>query len=275
MHEDIPAFEIIPGDFSKGLLLVCDHASNHLPSRYGSLGLSAHEFKRHIAYDIGAGGLARGLSGTLGVPAVLSTYSRLLIDPNRGEDDPTLVRQIYDGTVIPGNYPLSADELHHRLETFHRPYHRTIETTLAQFEKAGVVPAVFSIHTMTDFWNGEKRPWQASILWDKDPRFAVAMLEMLRGVGDLAVGDNQPYDGALRGDSMYRHGTKNGLAHALIEVRQDLVRDADGIAEWVRRLTPLVEKANADPHNHQRQFFGTRTDVFPDGWQPERGRLES
>lgn len=259
MATDFPAFETIDGDFSKGLLIVCDHARNALPAEYGTLGLPVSEFERHIAYDIGAEALTRGLAEKLQAPAVMATYSRLLIDPNRGADDPTLVRQLYDGTVIPGNYPLPHEELRARIERYHAPYHRSIEAAISRFAQHGQVPAILAVHTMTDKWNGETRPWHASILWDMDPRFSIAMLDELGKLEGLTIGDNQPYDGALAGDTMSRHGTANGLAHALLEIRQDLVRTGEGVEEWVERLAPIVEKINADPHNHEKQFFGTRT----------------
>lgn len=259
MTKDFPAFEIIDGDFSRGLLLICDHACNAMPDDYGTLGLPESELKRHIAYDIGADGVTRGLAMALGVPAVLSTFSRLLIDPNRGEDDPTLVRQLYDGTVITGNYPLTAHELAYRIASFHRPYHRAIEMMSTRFVEQDITPALLSVHSMTDMWNGEKRPWETAILWDTDPRFAIPMIKSLRKIEGLTVGDNEPYDGALAGDTLFRHGTAKGFSNALIEIRQDLIRDESGISKWVDLLAPIVEKINQDPHNHEKQFFGTRT----------------
>ncbi|TIP31930.1 MAG: N-formylglutamate amidohydrolase, partial [Mesorhizobium sp.] len=86
-----------------------DHARRDLPEEYGSLGLPASEFDRHIAYDIGVETVTRELAAALDAPAVLAGFSRLLIDPNRGEDDPTMIRQLYDGTVVPGNYPIAPE----------------------------------------------------------------------------------------------------------------------------------------------------------------------
>lgn len=256
---EFPAHEFIPGDFSRGLVLICDHARNTLPEEYGSLGLPESEFSRHIAFDIGAEGLLRGLARELGVPAVLATYSRLLIDPNRGEDDPTLIRQLYDGTIVPGNYPLSEEERQTRINTYYRPYHEAVAAAIEGCLSSGIVPAVFSVHTMTDRWAGRKRPWHAAILWDRDPRFAIPMLEELRRTGQHVIGDNEPYDGALAGDTLYRHCTRKGLANALLEIRQDLVGDGDGIEAWVGQLAPMIEKVNALEHIHECRDFGTRT----------------
>ena len=135
-------FEIIEGDRDAGLVLVADHARRDLPEEYGDLGLPAAEFQRHIAYDIGVEAVTRRLAALLGAPAVLASFSRLLIDPNRGEDDPTLIRQLYDGTVVPGNYPLAAAERERRLERFYRPYHDAIGAMIASVAEASRAGAV-------------------------------------------------------------------------------------------------------------------------------------
>lgn len=258
---DFEPVETIQGDISKGLILLCDHARNTLPDEYGTLGLDVCELQRHIAYDIGAEGVMRGLAERLNVPGVMTTYSRLLIDPNRGEDDPTLVRQLYDGTIITGNYPLAKEELNKRIERFFKPYHRKIASLLEEMDQNGIIPIVISIHTMTDKWNGEKRPWHTSVLWDNDPRIAMQMLDELRKLPNIIAGDNEPYDGALGGDTMFTHCTRNGLAHGLIEIRQDLVSNEEGIKQWVDYYAPIIEKLNSIAHNHEKKWFGTRTGI--------------
>ena len=107
-------YRIIEGDVSLGLLILCDHAENRIPQEYGALGLKPEDLHRHIAYDLGAEGVASGLAESLGAPAILSRFSRLLIDPNRGLDDPTLIMQISDGLVVPGNVGLSAVQIEDR-----------------------------------------------------------------------------------------------------------------------------------------------------------------
>ena len=85
------------------------------------------------------------------------------------------------------------------------------------------------------------RPWHAGVLWDIDDRAARPLIEMLAAEPTLVVGDNEPYDGALRGDTMFRHAIVNGFAHALIEIRQDLIADETGAPPgpngWRRSLT--------------------------------------
>lgn len=262
--QNFQPFEIIDGDYDKGMVLLADHAMNRLPPQYGNLGLPESAFLRHIAFDIGIEGLTRRLATQLGVPAVLGCFSRLLIDPNRGEDDPTLIMKISDGAIIPGNHPITDDEWQNRLDTYHRPYHAAIERTIAAATSAsGKAPLVLSLHSFTPFWKDFARPWHAAVLWDTDDRAIMPLISMLREPGDIVVGDNEPYDGALEGDTMYRHCMIPGIAHALLEVRQDLIGDDAGIDAWAARLAPIFTTLNADPTLHRYKIFPSRTGPYP------------
>lgn len=254
------SFEKIDGDSSSGLVLLADHAKRDLPEEYGSLGLLAREFERHIAYDIGVEAVTRGLAHRLGVPAVLGGFSRLLIDPNRGEDDPTLIMQLSDGAVIPGNHPLTDEERMRRLERYHRPYHRAVSETIEDIRaESGKAPLVISIHSFTPAWKGRPRPWHAGILWDSDPRAVEPLIAALKADRDLVVGDNEPYDGALRGDTMFTHCIVTGYPHALIEIRQDLIARAEGQDAWIDRLAPILDAINTTPDIHEVRHYGSRT----------------
>lgn len=254
-------FEVIEGDRSKGLVLLADHAGRALPNEYGQLGLPGSEFERHIAYDIGVEPLTRRLAALTGAPAAMANFSRLLIDPNRGEDDPTLIRQLYDGTIVPANYPMAEVERERRLEAFYRPYHDAVGSLIASVhEETGAAPFIFSLHSFTPVMQGRVRPWHAGVLWDNDPRAPLPLIEMLGRDTALVVGNNEPYDGALRGDTMYRHAIASGYAHALLEVRQDLIADAAGVEAWAQRLAPIVEELNATPDMHVVRQYGSRAD---------------
>lgn len=253
-------FEVVAGDRGAGLVIVADHARRDLPDEYGDLGLPASEFDRHIAYDIGVETVARALATLTGAPAVLAGFSRLLIDPNRGEDDPTLIRQLYDGTVVPANYPMTNEERERRLDLFYRPYHDAVAAMVASVAAAsGKAPFIFSLHSFTPAMQGFVRPWHAGVLWDLDDRAARPLIEMLARDPLLTVGDNEPYDGALRGDTMYRHAIVNGFAHALLEIRQDLIADESGAEDWARRLAPIVDAVNGRPDIHVVRQYGSRT----------------
>lgn len=258
-------YEIIDGQYDKGMVLIADHAMNRLPPHYGTLGLPQAAFARHIAYDIGIEGLTRTLADRLGVPAVMSCFSRLLIDPNRGEDDPTLVMKISDGAIVPGNHPMTTGEWQNRLDTYHRPYHRAVADMIGTSASAsGRSPLVLSLHSYTPFWKTAPRPWHAAVLWDSDHRAVYPLLDMLRAPGDIVVGDNEPYDGALKGDTLYRHCMVRGIAHALLEVRQDLIADSTGIEHWTNRLAPVFNALNDMPDLHEYRIFPSRTGPYGD-----------
>ncbi len=234
-------YEIVAGQGHVRLVLLCDHASNRLPQDYGGLGLPASEFERHIAYDIGAAALTRGLAQRLDATAVLSCFSRLLIDPNRGMDDPTLIMRLSDGAVVPGNRGVDEAERARRIARFHQPYHGAIAAAVAGVRARGQVPFLVSIHSFTPVWRGWQRPLHVGILWDRDEEVAGAMIRGFLSQGDLVVGDNEPYHGALEGDTLNTHGTKPGLPHALIEIRQDLIAAKSGVDEWVERVAKVIE----------------------------------
>jgi predicted N-formylglutamate amidohydrolase len=259
---DFQAFETLPGAPQARLLLLCDHASNAIPPAYGDLGLSEEARARHIAYDIGAAGVTRALSRLLDAPAVLSTFSRLLIDPNRGADDPTLVMRISDGALIPGNARIDQREIDHRIACFWRPYRQAAAAKIAAMTQAlGAPPVVLSIHSFTPVWRGVPRPWNAGLLWDLDDRLARPMIAALADA-DTMVGDNEPYDGALKGDTMYDLCTARGVPHALLEIRQDLIADAAGQADWAARLERILPPMLEAPPLRRAQMFGSRAGVM-------------
>jgi predicted N-formylglutamate amidohydrolase len=258
-----PPVEHIAGRLDCGVLFLCDHAANALPPEYGDLGLDPHEFQRHIAFDIGAAQVTRRLAARFGAPALLTRFSRLLIDPNRGADDPTLVMRLSDGAIIPGNARIDAAEIARRTELFWRPYRDAARAAIDAMLAAGPVPAIVGVHSFTPVWKSSARPWQVGILWDSDPRLARPYLEALRHEPDLTVGDNEPYDGALKGDTMYEHGVTRGLPHMLIEIRQDLIGAPEQAEAWADRLGGLLAPVLAQPDSHMIERYPSRTDHRP------------
>ena len=258
------SYEIITGRSDAGLLLICDHAVNVLPQGYGTLGLAPGELERHIAYDIGAYEVTRRVAQALRVPAISTRFSRLLIDVNRGLDDPTLIMRLSDGAVVPGNRHIEPEERARRVANYYEPYHLAIDDLIEQCMAAGVPPVLLSIHSFTELWKGEKRPWDAAILWDRDYRFSVPLLEALRADSGLAVGENEPYDGKLAGDCMWQHGTRRGLAHTILEVRQDLICDEAGQTQWATRIAAaaaeILSRGELRDSLHAVQYFGSHTD---------------
>jgi predicted N-formylglutamate amidohydrolase len=220
-------------------LITCDHAANHVPDWVagGDLGIQADDMERHIAYDPGAAGLTRRLAELMDAPAILSHFSRLVIDPNRGEDDPTLLMRLYDGTVIPANKHAAAAERERRLTCLHRPYH----AALGELADTHPDRCICAIHSFTPQLRGRPpRPWQIGILYSHhDARLGPAMVQACRDQG-WVTGENQPYTGHLQGDSIDRHALARNRPNLLIEIRNDLIATPEGEAEWAARLAPVI-----------------------------------
>ncbi|MGX5776121.1 N-formylglutamate amidohydrolase [Methylorubrum zatmanii] len=233
--------ERIAGDPSRGLLLICEHASNAVPEDLGRLGVPEAEFSRHIAYDIGAAAVTRRLAALLGVPAVLTQFSRLIIDPNRGRLDPTLVMRLSDGAIVPGNARIDAAGIAERIRRFYAPFDRAVDEAVAQAEAAAGPPMILTMHSFTPFWRTIARPWQVGVLYDRDERMSRPIIAALKAdPAGLTVGDNQPYGGGLPGDTIDRHATARGLPNALIEIRQDLIGGPEGQEEWAQRFARIL-----------------------------------
>jgi predicted N-formylglutamate amidohydrolase len=206
----------------------------------------------------GAAALTRALAARFRAPALLTRFSRLLIDPNRGADDPTLVMRLSDGAVIPGNADVGPDEIEERRRLFWQPYRDAVRARLDAMLAAGPVPAIISLHSFTPHWKGAPRPWQAAVLWDGDPRLPSPLLAGLRALG-VVTGDNEPYDGALEGDTLFEHGTSRGLPHALIELRQDLIAGPEGVAHWAGILEEVLRPVLGRDDAHMIHHHASRT----------------
>ncbi|GLK62867.1 N-formylglutamate amidohydrolase [Paracoccus kondratievae] len=232
-------YSIIGEDRPSRWLITCDHATNRVPGWIGGgdLGIAAEDMQRHIAYDIGAAALARALAERLEAPAILSDFSRLVIDPNRGEDDPTLIMRIYDGTVIPANRRIDAAERERRLALLYRPYH----DAYARLAAAHPRRAICAIHSFTCQLRGRpRRPWAVGVLFShRDQRLGPALVRECRDQGWI-TGENEPYSGHLEGDSIDRHALAYGRPNVLIEVRNDLIADAAGQQLWADRLAAVL-----------------------------------
>jgi len=237
-------FEFHGEDRASRWVITCDHASNTVPPFVGggSLGLPATDMERHIAYDVGAAGVTRALADALDAPAVLSNFSRLVIDPNRGLDDPTLLMKLYDGSVIPANRHADEAEKARRVNACYQPYHDATAKLVNRQDDTVIV----AIHSFTPQLNGRApRPWHVGVLYAFDDRLSRNLLQVLDAEGDICVGDNEPYDGHLPGDSIDRHALKSGRNNTLIEVRNDLIGTPEQQRAWGQRLANHLTKALA------------------------------
>lgn len=240
------AYSVHGADRPGPWLVTCDHASNRVPDWVagGSLGIAAEDMARHIAWDVGAAGLALALGQALDSPAILSDFSRLVIDPNRGEDDPTLVMRLYDGTIIPANRGIDAAGVEERLNRLYRPYH----AAYAQLAARRTDTVILAIHSFTPCLKGRApRPWQVGVLHSHlDDRLSRALIARLQQEPDLCVGDNEPYSGHLPGDAVDRHALAMGRHNTLIELRNDLIGSEADQRAWATRLAPILVQALGD-----------------------------
>ncbi|MDX1562842.1 MAG: N-formylglutamate amidohydrolase [Gammaproteobacteria bacterium] len=241
------AFELIAGARDARVIFVCDHASNRMPAALGHLGVPAPYLENHIAWDIGAGAVTRLLRQRFDGAAVFGNYSRLVIDLNRALGDASSIPAISDGLLIPGNLGLSAAEREARAAALHRPYHKAIEELIETRSSGGRMPVFVGIHSFTPKFHGTDRPWHAGMLYDRDTRLAISMLQRLRTERGLVIGDNEPYSGRHTADyTIDTHAETRGIAHVGIEIRQDLIAGVSGQSEWAERLGDALEAALAD-----------------------------
>ena len=244
---DPPPLRSVDVDGQRPLLLVCDHAAQAFPAKLGDLGVSVGARATHIAYDIGAAEVTRHLARLLNAPALLGGYSRLVIDLNRSETCSTLIPEVSDGVVIPGNQALSFAARWARIEALHRPWHRAVAAELRRLQaRHGVAPILVGIHSFTPVMAGQARPWHVGVLWEGDDRLARPLLAGLAAPGDLCVGDNQPYSARNPpGSTLETHAIDAGLSGVVVEIRQDLVADGEGSAGWAERLAALLAPLTA------------------------------
>jgi predicted N-formylglutamate amidohydrolase len=231
------AVEVLNQTGRSDIVLLCEHASNHIPAEYARLGLDAHHLERHIAWDLGAAELTRRLSARLDAPSFLGTYSRLLLDLNRPLGSPGSIPTRSEDTDIPGNADVGNVEAERRAQRMFIPFHDRVAGYLDARARNGLPTRIVTIHSFTPVFLGVSRPWHAGVLFDRASNFGEAILSGLREDGSLNVAANVPY--IISRDADYAvpvHGDDRGLDAVLIEIRQNLVCDSEGIERWTDRL---------------------------------------
>ena len=243
--ENFTAFETYGSERPSRWLVSCDHAANTVPKDVngGTLELPEAEMGRHIAYDLGAKGVAMRLGECLNGPVVCANFSRLVIDPNRGLSDPTLIMKLYDGTIIPANHPMDEAERQRRIDAYWRPYHEAYEALAARRNDTAIV----AMHSFSPKLNGRApRPWEIGILHAGDCALGPALIKRLQQEADLCVGDNEPYAGHLPGDAIDQHALQKGRANVLIELRHDVIETDEQQQAWAERLAPILAEVLAE-----------------------------
>ncbi len=238
-----PSYDIVNAEGRSPVVLICEHASNHIPTSFASLGLKEADLQRHIAWDIGAQGTARLLSLLLDAPLILQRYSRLLYDCNRGPEMPGAIPEISETTEIPGNKNLSADDKLWRINHICRPFHHAIEqfldTRAARDQRA--IPV--SIHSFTKVYKGKERAVELGLLFDRDPWLANHLVKSFPGFNTQLNEPYGPKDGVMH--LMNLHAAPRGLKHLMVEIRNDLIESERGQQQWAQRLSIPLQQAAA------------------------------
>jgi predicted N-formylglutamate amidohydrolase len=222
-------------------LLTSDHFGRAIPRRLGDLGLPGSELERHIAWDIGIAGVAEALAKQLDAHLIAQRYSRLVIDCNRPPQAPSSIPRISEATVIPGNEAIAREAVETRRRAIFDPYHRRIREVIDGRLRDNMPTVLVSLHSFTPVYAGVARPWHIGTLYQRDTRLPRLLLKLLRAEPELVVGDNEPY--AVSDETDYTipvHGEARGLMNTGIEIRQDLIAEEAGQAQWAERLARIL-----------------------------------
>lgn len=246
-----PSVEIHHRHGQGAVVILCEHASHHIPACYRALGLAPAYRRSHAAWDPGARGVAVSLSERLDAPLVASRISRLVYDCNRPPEAESAMPVCVEVIEVPGNRGLDAAQRAARVEAVYRPFCEAVTEVLAERRARAIPSVLITIHSFTPRFHGERREVEIGILHDADRRLADAMLAQAHRLGQRCIRRNDPYgpeDGVTH--SLELHGIGQGLANVMIEVRNDLLatpEDQRGIAEELCRLiVPALASLGAE-----------------------------
>jgi predicted N-formylglutamate amidohydrolase len=244
--DDPPPFDIERPDAPSPFVVICDHASRRLPGSLGSLGLTPEALATHVAWDIGALGVARALAAQLDAFVAWQRYSRLVIDCNRPLTAPDSIVTLSERTHVPGNVDVTSGDAAARAAEIFHPYHDRIRRHLDARRAAGRPTILVSVHSFTPVFLDTPRPWHCGVLFNRDTRLAEPLLRLLRAEPDLVVGSNEPYAATALSDfSLIHHGEARDIPCVELEIRQDLIADDNPAAQnaWAERLARLLPAA--------------------------------
>ena len=234
--DEPPAFEIVNANGASNFVLVCDHASKRVPRCLNNLGLTEEQLDDHIGWDPGAADVARMLSKNLNAPLILSGYSRLVIDCNRPLQSIQSIPAQSAGVLVPANQYVNEEERALRVNDLFHTYHNAITQLLDS--RKNRTTFLLSIHSFTPVLNNQPRPWNIGVSFWRDNYFSKKLINVLSQFDDILVGDNEPY--AIDAEFDYAvpvHGEARGLPSAMLEIRQDGIRSAEGVSNWAERIT--------------------------------------
>ena len=229
-----PVYRFIGDAARRGIVAVCDHASNYVPDGI-ELGVPPGTLEKHVAYDIGAAGVCERLARRHGIGAMLSEVSRLVIDHHREEDSDGLIPINTDGILVAGNIGADREK---RLDAYHHPYHVRMEKWLDDVDP-GLILSIHSFTPKLESKPGDERPWEIGLLYNQDDRAALHAIRLLGELG-VTVGDNEPYSGRKLNATMNRHAEAKRRPYCAIEIRNDLITHERGQARWAAIIADVA-----------------------------------
>ncbi len=243
-------FDRIHPESDKPFLFLCDHGGSGFVDS-GNSGLSAEQLKSDVVCDWGTSALTEILSTEMQAFAIISRFSRLVVDLNRYPTHEDCIPEITQrGFSVPGNQALSYEAKQERLDRFFWPYHDAVTQKILDLKSAGITrPAIVSVHSFAPEYHGVKRPWEIGVLFDKDERLSGPFINALQRGKSVSAGVNEPYtarDEIGFGFSVDYHAVFRGAPHIMLEVRQDELETSDGVRNMASLIRYGLETAFAE-----------------------------
>lgn len=222
---------------SSAIVLVCEHASHHIPATFAALGLAEDDQTSHAAWDPGAMDVARLLSASLNATLIASGVSRLIYDCNRPPGARDAMPERSEAIAVPGNVGLSAKDRADRAAAFYVPFRDQLHSAIQKKPK----PIIITIHSFTPIYYGKQRSVEIGVLHDTDARLADAMLANFADHTTFDVQRNAPY-GASDGvtHTLQEHAIKDGHLNVMLEVRNDLIATPQQQRAMAKMLTSWI-----------------------------------
>ncbi len=239
---------VVNGNGSCPAVVICEHASRHIPDSLNGLGLGETDLRSHIAWDIGAEAVSRRLAELLDAPLIVQRYSRLVYDCNRPSTSLAAMPAISETTRVPGNVALTSADRAQRINEIYEPFHNKVSEIINRLVASGTPPAIITVHTFTRTYKGVPRSVDLGVLHDTDSRLADTILGLCEQESGFDARRNEPYgpaDGVTH--TLVRHCLAAGLRNVMFEVRNDLVADETGQQAWASTLHRLLSQALGIP----------------------------
>ena len=222
------------------MVIVCEHASPHIPGEFNNLGLARDALLSHVVWDPGAMALAERMADQLEATLIAAKTSRLIYDCNRPPDAPDAMPARSEVVDVPGNANLTEADKARRISTYYEPFRLALSHVMEGIDD----PILITVHSFTPVYGGMLRDVEIGVLHDSDARLADALLATADP--DFVVCRNAPYgpeDGVMH--TLKTHAIPGGFLNVMLEVRNDLIADERGQVVMSENLSAWIGRALA------------------------------